>query len=145
MIALIATWLGIPLWIVLGILGLKLWQRYQFKQRPDSFEVKIRVESGAVEGFKQKWPRISGYAVWVQSVLIVYEGLGLGNDTPLPVAALEGPVNTSLVDDVKRLGDGPIVFRLTLDDGATLLLAVPDEARAVAVGPFGKTAAGHKQ
>jgi hypothetical protein len=143
LIALIATWLGIPLWIVLGIIGLKLWQRYQFKQLPDSFEAKIRVESGAVGGFKEKWPRISGYAVWVQTVLIVYEGLGLGKDTPLPVAALEGPVNTSLVDEAKRLGDNPVVFRLTLDDGATLLLAVPEEARTIAVGPFARTASGN--
>jgi hypothetical protein len=124
------------LWIVIGIMGLKIWQRFQFKQQPGVFEAKIRLESGGAEGFKEAWPRLSGYAVWVQTVLLAHEGLALRNNTPLPVAGLEGPLDASLVHDAKRLGENPVVYRLTLDDGATLLMAVPAEAGAVAVGPF---------
>ena len=145
MIALIATWLGIPLWIVLGILGLKLFQRFQFKNEPDVFEAKIRLETGAAEGFKAKWPRVSGYTRWVHDVLLVHEGLGLRTNTPLPVAGFEGPLDAPDLDEAKRLGDDPVVYRLTLDDGATLLMAAPGEARPLAVGPFGKMAAGHQK
>ncbi len=144
MIALIATWLGVPLWLVLGMLGVMLWQRHQFKQEPDVFEAKIRLASGASEDFKEKWPRISGYGRWVHDVLLVHAGLGLRTNTPVPVAALEGPLDASAADAARRLGDNPVVYRLTLDDGATFLMAVPAEAGAIAVGPFVKTAIGHQ-
>lgn len=126
------------MWLVLGVLGLLLWQRHQFKQEPDVFETKIRLESGASEDFKEKWPRLSGYGRWVHDVLLVHDGLGLRTNTPVPVAALEGPLEASVADDAKRLGDHPVVYRLRLDDGATLLMAVPAEAGTLAVGPFEK-------
>jgi hypothetical protein len=141
MIALIATWLGIPLWIVFGVFGLLIWHRVQFMRQPNTFEAKLRLESGSAEGFKPKWPRLSGYALWVHDVLLVHDGLGLRTNTPVGVVSLEGPVDASGADGVKRLGESPVVYRLTLDNGATLLLAVPQEAQSLAFGPFAEQSA----
>jgi hypothetical protein len=139
MIVLIATYLGVPLWLVLGVLALKLWQRYDFKRQPGVFEAKLRVESGDSDVAGDKWPRVSGYAYWVHQVLLVHKGLGLRASDPLPVAALEGPLDVATIEDAKRLGDNPLLYNLTLDDGTVLQMGVPGEARLLAGGPFAKS------
>jgi hypothetical protein len=128
--------LGVPLWLVLGGLSVSLWHRHKFRQRPDVFTTKIRLESGSNSGFKEKWPPVSNYAHWVHDVLLVHKGLGLMPTTPVGVMGLEGSPSDADPEQVKRLGESPKLLRIKLDDGSILQLAVPVEHLPLALGPF---------
>ncbi len=128
--------LGVPLWLVIGGLSFSLYNRHKFRQRPDVFTTKIRLESGSASGFKEKWPPVSNYALWVHDVLLVHKGLGLMPTTPVGVVGLEGSLSDANPEQVKRLGENPKVLRIKLDDGSVLQLAVPEEHLVLAQGPF---------
>ena len=128
--------LGVPLWLVIGGLSVSLWNRHKFRQRPDVFTTKIRLESGSISDFKEKWPPVSNYAHWVHDVLLVHKGLGLMPTTPLGVKGIEGTPTGADTEQVKRLGENPKMLRIKLDDGSILQLAVPEEHLDLAQGPF---------
>jgi hypothetical protein len=128
--------LGVPLWLVVGGLAAAMWNRRQFRNTPGVFRAKVRLTSGALDGLSESWPPVAAYARWVHDVLLVNKGLALVRTLPLPIAAAEGPVEEADPHEVKRLGDNPILMQLRLDNGATIQLAAPGEARAVAYGPF---------
>lgn len=123
--------LGVPIWLVVGGLSLALWNRHKFKQQPGVFPLKLRVDSGSVHGFNEKWPPMSAYAVWVHDVLLVHKGLGLIRTVPLPVAAGEGEP-----DDVLHLEGQPYLLNFRLDDAAVIQMAVEGDVRSLAQGPF---------
>lgn len=128
--------LGVPLWLVVGGLSFSLWNRHKFRQQPGVFTTKIRLESGQFTGFREKWPPASNYAIWVHDVLIVHKGLGLVPTSPVGVKGLVGAPTDANPELVKRLGDNPKMVRIELDDDSILLLAVPEEHLALALGPF---------
>lgn len=125
------AFLGVPLWLVVGALAIMLWSRHSFKAQPGVFPVKIRVDSGSVSGFGEKWPPMGGFAVWVHDVLLVHKGLGLIRVIPLAVAAGEGQP-----DDVLHLVGQPHLLNFRLDSGAVIQMAVTDDVLTVAQGPF---------
>jgi len=75
-------------------------------------------------------------ARWVHDVLLVNKGLALLRTQPLPVATAQGRVEEADSQEIKRLGDNPILLQFGLDNGASIQLAVPGEARSLAYGPF---------
>ena len=131
--------LGVPLWLVAGGLGLTLWQRSKFKKKEGVFPTKMRLASGTAPGVSEKWPPMSSFALWVHDVLLVHKGLGLMSTFPLGVEAPEGSAESADPEEVKRLGDQPVLLRFRLDDGAVLEMAVPEESQKVAQGPFSST------
>ena len=128
--------LGVPLWLVVGGLAASLWSRKKFKETPGVFPAKVRLESGAFDGIGDKWPRMPAYALWVHDVLLLHKGPALVRTLPLPVSASDGIVQPAESEQIKWLGDDPIVLALKLDNGAVVQLAAPNEARERAVGPF---------
>jgi len=115
--------LGVPLWIIIGMLILVFWNRSRVKKQPGSFPVKIRPETDPDAEKEPKWPR-TGYAQWVHDVLIVRTGLGLMLTTPYGISAVDGPAQDADPGAVTGLGEHPKVLRARLDDGSILLVAV---------------------
>ena len=70
LLALLAV-LGIPIWLVVGVL-IAVWQiRRTLKQQPGVFEVLVRAEDS------DKWPRELSYGRVVRDVLVLYRGVAL--------------------------------------------------------------------
>ncbi len=117
--------LGVPLWMIAGMLILIVWNRRQVKKKPGIFAIKVRHEAEPGAEKQPKWPR-KGYAQWVHDVLIVRTGMGMMQSTPYGISGLETPEKDADPDEVKGLGDHPKVLRARLDDGSILQVALSD-------------------
>jgi hypothetical protein len=124
--------LGIPLWMVLGALGASLLSRRSFKRRPGVFPAKLRVVTDDATT-PTTWPRRLAYAQWVHDVLLVQKGLALLRTEALPVAATGS--STKLTDEIRGLGNAPIVTTIVLDDGSSVDLATSSERHQENVVP----------
>ena len=128
--------LGVPMWLVVGGLAVMFWSRSRSKKQDGVFATKMRLESGSAPGVGKKWPPMSSFALWVHDVLMVHKGLGLMNTSPLGVAGSEGSAEDVDPEEVKRLGENPVILRFRLDNRAVLQLAASAEALELAQGPF---------
>ena len=106
--------LGIPIWLIAGVLiGIVLTRR-AFQRQPGVFPVAVRKENS------DKWPRQSTYGRLVHDVLVLNRG----------AAFLRVEIHAIAAVDELDIGDGPkspvaAVGRLvTLDDGTRLELAL---------------------
>jgi hypothetical protein len=117
--------LGVPLWMIAGMLILILWNRRRVKKQAGIFPLKVRHEAESAAEKQPKWPR-TGYAQWVHDVLIVRTGIGLMQSTPYGISGLETPEKDADPKEVKGLGDHPKVLRARLDDGSILQVALTD-------------------
>ena len=124
LISTILFFLGVPLWMILGMLILVFWNRSRVKKQPGAFPVKIRHEADENAEKEHKWPRSAGYAQWVHDVLIVRTGMGMMLTTPYGISAMEGRPRQAEPGEIKGLGDKPMVIRARLDDGSILQFAV---------------------
>lgn len=129
--------LGVPLWLVVGVLLLAFWSRRQFQEGPDVFPCRVREVLGS--GEEAGWRRPKSYGRWVHDVLILHSGLALIRYRALPVASVEKPIAPA---EDTRFKDGAVSVQLRLDDGSVVEVAGPAEARRLLVGPFGQRAAG---
>ena len=128
--------LGVPVWLLVGVLAAGLWSRLTFKRSAGVFPAKLRAAAGEVPGVKTSWPRGTAHARWVHDVLLVHRGFTLVRNQALPVESAGGPLMEGDPDEISGLGPSPVVLALTLDGGATLELAGPSEDRDAVVGPY---------
>ena len=134
MIWILLAALAIPLWMIAGMLVCTWLSRRAFKRMPGVFPAKLRIVSGKVKHLKGTWPRRLSYVDWVHDVLLVQRGVVLVRTDALPVARATGSIHVS--DDVRRLGEHPLVMMVVLDNGAEVELAARADARDTMVGPF---------
>jgi hypothetical protein len=144
MIWILLAALGVPIWLVVGMLAGALLMRRHIRHLPGVFKAKLRLEAGEaklrleaddVRGQKPKWGRVC-YALWVHDVLLTFGGIALIRTRPLPVAeVLQEPEPTS-TDEVKGLGDSPRALRLRLDGGSIVALAFAEMDEKKALGPL---------
>jgi hypothetical protein len=128
--------LGIPLWMVAGALFATLWSRREFKRAPGVFSAKLRLVSGEVAGLTAAWPRRPLFARWVHDVLVIHRGLALVRSNALGVGRATGSLVAGDPDEVRGLGEEPVLLTLILDGGASVQLAAPSDDRDAMVGPF---------
>lgn len=128
--------IGIPLWLVAGGLFWTLWHRRSVVHTADVFACKARASSGDVAGLGKKFPRVSKYSWWVQTVLVVHTGASLNRSHLFPVAAAVGPLAAADTDGVRRLGDKPQLLTLRLDDGGVIEIAAAQGDSQLLLGPF---------
>lgn len=130
MIWILLAALGVPIWLVVGLLLGALWSRRRFRGAPGVFACKVRplADDGGSEG----WPRTTSYARWVHDVLLVHGGVALVRNQALPVRSVEGPVAPALSAKVK--GGEPVSVRFRLDDDSVVEVAAV--APALLTGPF---------
>ena len=136
MIWILLAALGIPLWMVVGLLLGTVLSRRAMKRTPGVFPAKLRAGPEGVDPADRKWPRRTSYAVWVHDVLVVHGGIALVRTHALPVAGVIGPCSPLQPGQVRGLGEHPLMTTIVLDDGAEMQLAAPDQARDAMVGPF---------
>lgn len=108
--------LGIPIWLIVGMLVGIMLTRRAFKQQPGIFAVAVREENA------DKWPRQPTYGRLVHDVLVLNRG----------AAFLRVEIHAIAAVEQLDIGDGPkspapALGRLvTLDDGTRLELALTD-------------------
>jgi hypothetical protein len=115
LIALLAV-LGVNLIVIVVLLGFVLSRKRWVKRQPGSFRGVIRVSGGEFDGLRSKWGR--GYGRWVRDVLVWTKGPFLFRNE---LVLADGLDEQRLLepDEVKRLGDHPVVMRLRAG-GATV-------------------------
>jgi hypothetical protein len=106
--------LGVPIWLLIGVLvGIGL-SRRAFKHQPGVFVLAVRAENG------DRWPRRPVHARLVRDVLVFNRGLALLRTEVLAIDAVD---RIDLTDRPKRPADA--VGRLVeLENGLRLELAV---------------------
>jgi hypothetical protein len=113
LLALLAV-LGIPIWLVVGVL-IAVWQvRRTLKQQPGVFEVLVRAEDS------DKWPRELSYGRVVRDVLVLYRGVAL---LRVEVLALDAVSELDLGEAPKKPADA-VGRLLTFEDGTRRAVAV---------------------
>lgn len=122
--------LGVPIWIIVGVLGAAVVSRRRFQQTEGVFPVRIR--TSVHEKFQRK-----AHARWVHDVLIVNKGLALARTDAYGVQSLV--VSPRPSDEVKGLGEDPSFLAIRLDGGQEACIATPSNFGGVAVGPFSLT------
>jgi hypothetical protein len=140
MVAILLAVLGVPLWLVAGMVLGALYSRRRFKQAPGVFRCKLRLVAGTAASLKTTWGRVPGYGRWVHDVLLVNQGLALVRVVPIPVVAVVAGPDKADPAEIKRLGPAPRVLRMRVEGGSSIDLAAgePDELRML--GPFADTA-----
>ena len=133
--ALLAT-LGVPLWLVVGVLLVALWSRRQFQKGPGVFPCRVREVLGS--GEEAGWGRAKSHGRWVHDVLLLHSGLALIHYRALPVVSVEKPIASA--EGTRFKGDA-VSIQLREDDGSVVELAGPAEVRQLLAGPFGEKAA----
>jgi len=114
--------LGIPLWMLFGAIGLIIWNRKHVKKQTGMFVIKTRLESEHGKK-KAKWSK-KGYAQWVHDVLIIRSGMGLMKSTPYGVKKVESNPKIGSPHEIKGLGEKPILITVRLDDDSRLHIAL---------------------
>jgi hypothetical protein len=131
LIALLAV-LGVDLIVIVGLLALVVSRKRWVRRQPAAFSGRIRVAEGEFDGIGAKWRR--GYGRWVRDVLVWNKAPLLFRTEFVPVEALARE-RSGAPDELKRLGDDPVVIALTT--GATTIeVAASGEDRDLLRGPY---------
>lgn len=141
MVAILLVALGVPLWLVAGMVLGALYSRHRHKQSPGVFRCKVRLVDGTAGSLRRTWGRLPACGRWVHDVLLINQGLALVRVLPVPVAEMVAGPDKADPAEVRRLGPAPMVVTLRADGEATIALAAgePDELRML--GPFADAAA----
>jgi hypothetical protein len=107
LIALLAV-LGVDLIVIVVLLVLVLSRKRWVKRQPGAFRGAIRVAGGEIDGLRPKWGR--GYGRWVRDVLVWTKGPFLFRNELVASDGLDEQ-RPARPDEVKRLGDQPVVTR----------------------------------
>src|SRR3954462_8131410 len=118
LIALLAL-LGVNLIVVALLLASMLTRKRWVTRQHGSFRGVIRVSSGEIDGFRSKWGR--GYGRWVRDVLVWTKAPFLFRNELVAADGLDQQ-HAAGDDEVKRLGDHPVVMQLRVG-GATVEVA----------------------
>jgi hypothetical protein len=131
LIALLAV-LGVELLVIVVLLGAVIARRHWVVKQPGVFKGAIRTGSGAVDGVSATWGR--GYGRWIQDVLVWTKAPFLLRNVLLASTGVEaeGPAGH---DEVKRLGDEPVVLTLRAA-GATVEVAAEGDNADLLRGPY---------
>jgi hypothetical protein len=133
LIALLAV-LGVDLIVVVALLAFVLSRKRWIMRQPGAFRGAVRVTSGDIHGLRPKWGR--GYGRWVRDVLVWTKGPFLFRNELVASDGLDEQ-RPARPDEVKRLGDHPVVTRVRAGN-ATVEIVARDDDRELVLGPYHK-------
>jgi hypothetical protein len=136
-VALLAV-LGVDLIVIVIVLAFVLGRRRWVRRQAGTFRGAIRVTDGEVDGLRPKWTR--GYGRWVGDVLVWTKAPLLLQNELVAVAGLDKQ-RPARADEVKRLGDHPVVTQLRTG-AATAEVATTGDDSELPAGPYRRTVAG---
>jgi hypothetical protein len=131
MLIALLTVVGVDLIVIVGLLAFVLSRKRLLMRQPGSFHGAIRVAGEEIDGVHPKWLR--GYGRWVRDVLVWTKAPWLFRNEIFATDGLDEP-RAALPDEVKRLGDHPIVVAVRMGS-ATADVAARDEDRELLRGP----------
>ena len=132
-IALLAV-LGVDLIVLVAVAALLIIRKRWVMRQPGAFAGAIRVASGDIRGFRPKWRR--GYGRWVRDVLVWTKApFSFWNE----LIAADGldEQRPARPDEVKRLGDHPVVVQVRVGS-ATVEVAARGDDNKLLLGPYRK-------
>jgi hypothetical protein len=135
LIALLAI-LGVDLIVIVVLLAFVLSRKRWVMRQPGVFRGAIRVASGEIDGLRPKWVR--GYGRWVRDVLVWTKAPLLFRNEIVATDRLDEQ-RPARPDEVKRLGDHPVVVRVGIGS-ATAEVAARDDDGELVLGPYRKSA-----
>jgi hypothetical protein len=107
--------LGVPIWLVVGVLAGALVSRRRFRSQPEVFPLLLRAHDAT-------WPRSLSYGRYLRDVLLVNQGIALIRTSVHTVVAAD-PLN---LDEEPRKLVEPMAWTLQLDDGNIVDIAVSE-------------------
>jgi hypothetical protein len=128
LIALLAV-LGVDLIVIVVLLAAVLSRKRWVKRQPGAFRGAIRVASGEIDGLGSTWVR--GYGRWVRDVLVWTKAPLLFRNEILATDGLDGQ-RPARPDEVKRLGDHPVVVQVRMGSAMVELAARGDDSELAA-------------
>src|SRR4051812_16564958 len=132
MLIALLVFLGVNVMVVAVLLGVVLSRKRWVKRRPGSFRGVIRVSSGEIDGLRPKWSRGQGH--WVRDVLVWTKAPFLFRNELVATDGLEEQ-RPAERDEVKRLGDHPVVTRIRTASGS-VEIATHDHDCELALSPY---------
>ena len=130
-IALLAV-LGVNLIVLVVLVGSVVSRKRWVRLEPGAFPGVVRTVDGEIRGLGPKWHR--GYGRWVRDVLVWTKGPFLFRNELVAADGLEGQ-RPGRSDEVKHLGDHPVVIRVRSGD-ATVEVAAGREDSRLLLGPY---------
>ena len=100
--------LGVDLIVIVALLAVVLGRKRWVARQAGAFRGAIRVSAGEIDGIGSTWRR--GYGRWVRHVLVWTKSPFLFRNELVPADRMDGP-RSARPDEVKRLGDRPVVVR----------------------------------
>ncbi|WP_426244532.1 hypothetical protein [Nocardioides sp. LHG3406-4] len=138
MVIAVLALLGVDIVVLVVFVAVVLSRKRWVNHQSGAFHGAIRVADGNVEGLGPKWRR--GYGRWVRDVVVWTRAPFLFRNELVAVDALEEE-RAADVGEVKRMGEKPVVLRLTAGK-AVLEVAVRAEDAGTARGQV-RTSGGH--
>ena len=130
LIALLAM-LGVDLIVIVGGLAVVLSGKRWVMRQPGASRGAIRVASGEFDGLRPKWRR--GYGRWVGEILVWSKAPFLFRNELVVIEGLDEQ-RPAGADEIKRLGDYPVIAQLRADNAAAEVAACDDD-RELLLGP----------
>jgi hypothetical protein len=131
LIALLAL-LGVNLIVIVVLLVSVLSRKRWVTHQPGAFKGAIRLASGEIDGLRPKWRR--GYGRWVRDVFVWTHAPFLFRNDLVAIDDLDPP-RPARPDEIKRLGDHPVIARLMTDNAAAEVAARDDDGELL-LGPY---------
>jgi hypothetical protein len=131
LIALLAV-LGVDLMVIVVLLAAVLSRRRWVMRQPGAFRGAIRITEGQIEDLGSEWK--AGYGRWVRDVLVWTKAPFLFRNAILATDGA-GETRSARPDEVKRLGDHPVVVRVRMGP-AVVELAAREDAGELIRGPY---------
>jgi hypothetical protein len=131
LIALLAV-LGVDLAVLVVFATFVLGRKRWVTRQPGAFRGAIRVDSGEIDGLRSNWGR--GYGRWVRDILVWTKAPFLFRNELMPADGL-AQQRPARADEVKRLGDHPVVIQLRVGT-ATAEVAANGAATELLLGPY---------
>lgn len=120
--------------ILVILIGLMLFKRIVTIRNPAVFKARVRIADGQVPGLKGTWKKC--YGAWVATVLTTRKGLPLNITDVLPMASLEVVRDAVAEDEVKGLGEAPIIASFRMVTSAKIEVAMASLEQPVGLKPW---------
>jgi hypothetical protein len=133
LIALLAV-LGVDLMVIVALLAAVLSRRRWVMRQPGAFRGAIRIADGQIEGLGSTSEWKAGYGRWVRDVLVWTKAPFFFRNAILATDGA-GETRSARPDEVKRLGDHPVVVRVRMGSAAVELAAREDAGELIR-GPY---------